>query len=156
VADFAESKVSDGTMARARLQHPTAKDISSFLLDLFAIEVTPSSPAQNQSRSVLGMLASLLRAGCRMMESPHAAFGIRIAAALLCAQIPGFLRQTQRWYTSQRGVIVSITIAACSTRTAGQSLFTIAVGISNHRMMRTLILSSSVRYWVLCLRLWGV
>lgn len=72
-------------------------------------------------------LGSVLRQISHTLESPHASFAARIACAVLCSQIPAYLRQTQAWYNAYRGVWASITIATCTTRTIGQSAFGIAV-----------------------------
>lgn len=56
-------------------------------------------------------VGKVLRRSCRALRSPHAAFAIRCALAVLCSQIPAYLKQTQQWYNEQRVLWTSITVS---------------------------------------------
>jgi len=120
-------------------------------------------PEHLQVSTLAGRVGSILRRISHTLESPHASFATRIACAVLCSQIPAYLRQTQAWYNAYRGVWASITIATCTTRTIGQSAFGIAVRMSGLQRAKSLsmfaayadLIVYSVKCWELCVRASG-
>lgn len=118
-AEFAERKTASGATSRRRLHlpvvplkaHPratfgrTASDTSRRI-------VRSSHRREGRPFDMLTKLALDLRKVTYILRSPHAAFAIRIALAVLCSQLPAYLRHTQVWYNQQRVVWASITVSS--------------------------------------------
>lgn len=129
-------------MSRTSLVLPSTSEINDLVPSIFPkmeSKVTQrTQPKYLQPRNITQHIGKHLRQGLHVFESPHAGFGARIACAVLCSQIPAFLHQTQSWYTVHRVIFASITIATCTTRSLGQSVFGVTVCIIPKRWVYTL------------------
>ncbi|KAI1265069.1 hypothetical protein F5Y18DRAFT_427189 [Xylariaceae sp. FL1019] len=146
-AQFADSKVADGTMARKRLIVPGTKVLRKWAAsvfgdedkheenhaDLFDSGVTivymgdsfaqKRDPEHLPAKTAWQRFGNVLRAISRFFASEESAFGFRCAAATLTVGIVAFLENTQIFFQEQRLVWAMIIIAIGMTQTSGQSIF---------------------------------
>ena len=129
LAKWADSKVPDGTITRNRLVAPNASAVFSWISRPFSgpsSSIAPSSDASESFGSAtqggrdpehlpptnaVQRLGDRLRKTSNILRSPHATFAIRIACAVLCTQILGYLHRTQRWFNVERVFWASITVS---------------------------------------------
>ncbi|KAI0532929.1 hypothetical protein GGR58DRAFT_141395 [Xylaria digitata] len=146
-AQFADSKVIDGTMAQKRLIVPKPKVLRKWITsvfseedkhqendadlfdtgmaviymgDSFALKRDPEHlpPTNHWQRA-----GNAVRAISKFFSSEESAFGFRCACATLTIGIIAFLEQTHVFFQEQRLVWAMVIIAIGMTQTSGQSIF---------------------------------
>ncbi|KAF2963393.1 hypothetical protein GQX73_g10184 [Xylaria multiplex] len=146
-AQFADSKVIDGTMAHKRLIVPKPKVLRKWITsvfseedkhqendadlfdtgmaviymgDSFALKRDPEHlpPTNHWQRA-----GNALRTISKFFSSEESAFGFRCACATLTIGIIAFLEQTHVFFQEQRLVWAMVIIAIGMTQTSGQSIF---------------------------------
>ncbi|KAI9744784.1 MAG: hypothetical protein M1818_001709 [Claussenomyces sp. TS43310] len=147
LAQFAESKVKDGTMKKNRMILPGQRRIRKWITSLGSEDSTvsegiPDSLENGQSTVYMGSsfngrrdpehlpaTTAWQKFGNGMRTIPHfmgsveSAFGFRVACATMTIGIVAYLRETQEFFIQQRLVWAMIIIAIGMTITAGQSMF---------------------------------
>lgn len=86
---------------------PAISGVSTALRDFAA----PARKSRSHGPYALAFVGKVLSKCSEALASPHAAFAIRCASAVLCSQIPAYLRNTQQWYNQQRVLWTSITVS---------------------------------------------
>ncbi|KAI1333575.1 hypothetical protein F5Y15DRAFT_430813 [Xylariaceae sp. FL0016] len=145
--EYAELKVSDGTMSKNRLMIPKFKTCKKWICSIFDDEdksqensadlfdsgldivymgdsfAEKKDPEHLPATSFWQRAGNLLRAFPRFLSSEESQFGFRAACATLTIGIAAFLEGTHIFFTEQRLVWAMIIIAIGMTQTSGQSIF---------------------------------
>ncbi|KAJ5931057.1 hypothetical protein N7466_006550 [Penicillium verhagenii] len=144
---FADSKVADGTMKRARLIFPKQKSIRQWLSLSADQKETKQSDSRQSSQvdpsnihrapvftglpdpehlppaNIWEKGSTVLRTISHVIKSEQSAFGFRVACASFSVAILAFLHQTQDWFVRQRCIWAMIVIVIGMNPTSGQTMF---------------------------------
>ena len=144
---FADNKVTDGTMDKTRFLYPTVRRLRKWLVGVFndtsltnedAEDVmkpdsnivsmgdgfsTKKDPEHLPAVNAWQKFGNGLRAVSRFLGSDESVFGVRAACATMTVAIMCYLKSTQTFFQEQRLVWAMIIIAIGMTQTSGQSIF---------------------------------
>lgn len=144
---FADKKVTDGTMDKTRFLFPTIRRLRKSFIGLFndksasnedADDVmkpnfnavftgdgfnTKKDPEHLPPANLWEKFGNGLRAISRFLGSDASVFGVRAACATMTVAIVCFLKATQGFFQEQRLVWAMIIIAIGMSQTSGQSIF---------------------------------
>ena len=142
---FADAKVADGTMKRARWISPGWRRLKEWIVSLFTVEDSSMADhtPDNEGTSVdVGdsyhkkkdpehlppatrweRLTSGFGAISKFFSSPASGFGLRVVVATMSLGILAYVQPTQAWFLHQRGIWGLIMVAFSMTPTAGSGLF---------------------------------
>lgn len=139
---FADSKVQDGTMKRNKIIFPGWRRIRKLMQSSFLQADSDQEAPDGETTGIIVSLGASLSTGKkdpehlppatwyqratdhlrlipRFLASPESAFGFRAAVASISLAIVGYIRQTNHFYLSQRGVWAVIMVAISMGPTAG-------------------------------------
>ncbi|CAG7963992.1 unnamed protein product [Penicillium olsonii] len=148
LVQFANSKITDGTMSRSRLIFPKQRSIRAWL-SLSQDRKETHAPSQSRQSSNTNPSAiyhdqpsnrfpdpehlppdnfwergsTVLRTISHLIKSDQCLFGFRVAAASFSVGILAFLHQTQDFFIRQRCIWAMIVIVIGMNPTSGQTMF---------------------------------